>query len=195
MEEKDMKKTFRILIPVMATLVILFTAFSAFGHYKDVQAEKSLAERSAIPKTEITSVTKMVKNLGHRNDLQISVLVCKTINDTSRVYADKDIDHSTNIERQIALIALNPLDSALCEDDIYNIVGVEASWTMDEEVKITLKGDNAGWETVSWVSPNYGIESAIPNHPAQFSITQAENFKFEATGSSLITPSATTPAP
>ena len=134
--KRDLKRS---LIAAIATVAILSIAFTCFGYYKDVKAEEMLAERSAIPETEITTMTKMIEKLRAEQyvDPQIDVLVCKST-DESRTYVNGKIDYDKNIRQQIALIALNPLNEPLADEDIYNIKSVEVSWMMGQ-IKITLK--------------------------------------------------------
>ncbi len=174
------KSKLKVLIAFFVTIAVLLTAFTVFGYHKDNKAEESLAERSAIPKAEIKTVSRMIKGLMPEQYIEpkITVLVCKSTEE-SRTYASKDIIYDKNIERQIALIALNPLENPICDNDVFNIKDVEVSWFMGQ-IKITLKGDSKGWNTISWVSENYSLESELPDHPVFFTAEQAENFKFKA---------------
>ncbi|MBQ6510990.1 hypothetical protein IJI94_03465 [Candidatus Saccharibacteria bacterium] len=166
---------------VILSLALIAICLLSFNYYKDVQAEEALAKRSAIPASETASVAEMLENLGISHSVsepKIEVTVSK-ITDKIHTYSTGDISLYKNFNRQIATIALNPLDSTLSKDDAFNIANVRVEWQKGQST-IRLEGDADGWKTITWKSPERVLTEEIQNHPKNFTLKMAENHKFSA---------------
>lgn len=183
---KELEKKATIVI-IALTVIIAMILGVCLKHSKDVQVEKALASRTAIPTTEIDSAVKMLKNLEVPNYCIVkSEILINKASENHRVYKSEEIDLDKDISLQIATMALNPLEGELLNEDTFNIVNIEAKWYYGRTL-ITLSGDLNGWKTINWSSENYNLKSSLDNRK-KFTIEMAENYKFGST-STLIDPS------